>query len=714
MFIVSKLTKYPWLQQAISYGVFGLLVMSIMGSVGLTVGTWAFSIDLPSPDRLTQRSIPQSTEIYDRNGKLLYQVYRDQNRTLVSLEDIPQVVIDATLAAEDRNFYQHGGIDFRGMAYAAYQTLVVGRVQGGSTITQQLVKQTLLSDKRTLDRKIKEAILSMRLEQQYTKDEILQMYLNEVPYGGEVYGIKAAAKTYFNKELDQLTLHEAALLAGLPQSPTNYSPFTHPQMASERQSHVLNLMAEAGFITQSQADEAKPMELVYASPEVLINAPWFTLWVKAQLEEQYGRQMVEEGGLRVTTTLDLEKQKIAEEEIAFQLDRLAVAGANAHQAALLSMDPKSGEVVSMVGSRDYFDREAEGNVNGTLAWQQPGSSIKPFVYLTGFMSNKITPATMLDDKRTVFDAGAGQPPYIPKESDGKYWGPMLVRDALANSRNIPTVQVMEKIGVPAMVTTATKAGIPNYDNNQGNFGLSLSLGAGEVRMIDLAAAYSTLANNGIYRQPVSILKVETADGQLLQEYQPEPAENQIDPRYSYLITNILSDNKARQRLFGPGNQLELNNRPAAVKTGTTDDNRDAWTVGYTPDLVTAVWVGNFDNVPMNGVMGATGATPIWHYYMERALAGTPISNFSRPNGLVEKPITKSGQLSCSSATTYRMELFVEGTEPQGPCFPFVIPDGEYEPRRAVAGEQIWREERNGREVRIRNNGNGRTSWEFVD
>ncbi len=714
MIIISRLTKYPWLQQLISYGVFGFLVMCIMGSVALTIGTWAFSIDLPSPDQLTQRSIPQSTEIYDRHGKLLYQVYRDQNRTLVSLEDIPQVVIDATLAAEDQNFYEHGGIDFRGMAYAAYQTLVVGHLQGGSTITQQLVKQTLLSDKRTLDRKIKEAILSMRLEQQYSKDQILQMYLNEVPYGGEVYGIKAAAKTYFNKDLDQLTLSEAALLAGLPQSPTNYSPFTHPQMAAERQHHVLNLMAEAGLITQTQAEEAKLVDLAYASPEVLINAPWFTLWVKAQLEAQYGQQLVEEGGLRVTTTLDLDKQGIAEEEVGFQLDRLATVGANAHQAALLSMDPQTGEILSMVGSRDYFDREAQGNVNGTLAWQQPGSSIKPFVYLTGFMTNKITPATLLNDKRTVFNAGVGQPPYIPRESDGKYWGPILARDALANSRNIPTVQVMEKIGVPAMITTATKAGIPNYDNNRGNYGLSLSLGAGEVRMIDLAAAYATLANNGVYREPVAILKVETADGKILYQYQPGPGQNQIDPRYSYLVTNILSDNKARERLFGPNNLLELTHRPAAVKTGTTDDNRDAWTVGFTPDVVTAVWVGNFDNTPMQGVMGATGATPIWHYYMERVLKNTPVSNFTRPDGLIEKPITKSGHLSCSSVTTYRLELFVKGTEPQGPCYPFIIPDGEIEPRRGVAGEQIWRQERNGRSIRIQYQGNGHTIWKYID
>lgn len=717
MYIVLRFLKHPRLQYALSYAIFSALVLTIMGCAVLVAGVWAFSLDLPSPDNLTHRSIPQSTEIYDRNGELLYQVYRDQNRTLVELKDVPQVVIDATLAAEDKNFYSHPGIDIGGLAFATYQTFFNGSIQGGSTITQQLVKKALLTDERTIQRKVKEAILSLRIEQRYTKSEILQMYLNEVPYGGQVYGIKAAAETYFDKDLEELTLSEAALLAGLPQSPTNYSPFDHPKMALDRQQYVLNEMVRAGYITAEQKHEAAEAELALASPEAIFNAPWFALWVKDMMIAEYGRNLVEEGGLRITTTLDMEKQRIAEEEVNFQIDRLKQANANASQGALLSMDPKSGQILAMVGSRDYFDVKAEGNVNATLTYQQPGSAIKPFVYLAGFQQKKITPATRLNDVRTAFNAGIGQPPYIPRESDGKYWGPMLVRDALANSRNIPTVQVMERIGLSSMISTTEKAGIATYaNNNNGQYGLSLSLGAGEVRMLDLANAYATIANKGVRQEPVAVLRVETADGRVLYDWEKPKGEKQFDQRYTYLITDILSDNAARSRLFGPNNQLELasGNRPAAVKTGTTDDNRDAWTVGYTPSIVTAVWVGNFDNTPMNGVMGATGATPIWHYYMSRVLDGTPIERFEKPEGLVEVPITSSGQPACSRAGAYRVEIFVKGTEPDGGCWPFRTPGGEYTPPTRVAGEQILRQQLNGRPIEIQHLGNGRIQWRFSD
>lgn len=716
MYIVSKLARFPRLQYILSYAVFSSLVMIIMGCVVLVIGAWAFSLDLPNPDQLTHRNIPQSTEIYDRDGKLLYQVYRDQNRTLVELKDVPQVVIDATLAAEDKNFYEHPGIDIGGLTYAAYQTFIEGEKQGGSTITQQLVKKALLTDERTIQRKIKEAILSLRIEQRYSKSEILQMYLNEVPYGGQVYGIKAAAETYFDKDLHELTTAEAALLAGLPQSPTNYSPFERPQVAIDRQRYVLGLMRDAGFISSDEYDAAYNSELAFASPEVIFNAPWFALWVKEQMISEYGRNLVEEGGLRITTTLDLDVQRIAEEEVRFQVDRLMQAGANASQGALLSMDPDTGHVLAMVGSKDYFDKASDGNFNATLTHRQPGSSIKPLVYLTGFQQGKITPATRLNDVKTAFNAGAGQPPYIPRESDGEYWGPMLVRDALANSRNIPTVQVMERIGLSSMISTAEKAGIPTYANRGSDqYGLSLSLGAGEVRMLDLATAYATLANAGVRQEPVSVLRVETADGRVLYDWEKTEGQKQFDEAHTYLITDILSDNAARSRLFGQNNMLELDggNRPAAVKTGTTDDNRDAWTVGYTPNLVTAVWVGNFNNEPMNGVMGATGATPIWHHFMERVLADAEVEQFSRPENIVEVPITSSGELACSRSNAYRVEKFVKGTEPKGGCWPFSTPSGERSPSTRVAGEQIFRREINGREIRIEDLGGGRVRWEFV-
>lgn len=672
-----------------AYTTFAALVLLTTGSAALMLTMWIFSQRLPNPTSLTDRQIPQSTTIYDRNGQLLYQVYNQENRTLVDLDQIPQPVIQATLAAEDVNFYQHGGIDLYGAAFGAYQTLINGHLQGGSTITQQLVKNTLLTNQQTLDRKIKEFILSMRLEQRYTKDQILQMYLNEIPYGGEVYGIQAAAKTFLGKDVQDLTVAEAALLAGLPQSPSRYSPFTQPQAALARQQYVLHLMQRAGYITADQQAHYKQQTIAFASPQVTINAPWFTLWVKDNLEQQYGKQLIEEGGLRITTTLDLNKQAIAEEEINFQLDRLGWAGANASQAALLSLDPKTGQILSMVGSRNYFDSAAQGQVNGTLAYRQPGSSIKPFVYLSGLLTHQFTTASLLNGQPTAFFAGAGQPLYTPGESDGKHWGPMLFRDALANSRNVPTVQVMSRVGLPTMINTTAQVGIPTYAQHPQNYGLSLSLGGGDLRMIDLATGYMTLANNGAYRPAASVLKIETAQGQVLYQAPEVKVEQHIDPRYAYLITNILSDNKARQRLFGPNNQLQLD-RPAAVKTGTTDYNKDAWTVGYTPNLLTAVWVGNFDSQPMNGIMGSTGATPIWHHYMTRVLSGLPVETFNRPDGLIEKPITTTGQLSCTPATTYRLELFIPGTEPQANCLPFSLPDGEYNPPTQVAGQQIWR------------------------
>lgn len=655
---------HPNWHSAISYTIFTLLILSIMGSVGMATATWVFSYQLPQPDQLTKRQIPQSTKIFDRNGQLLYEVYDTQNRTLVELKDLPDPLIKATLAAEDAGFYQHGGVDPRGLMNAAWQTFIAGHTIGGSTITQQLVKNTLLNSRRTLDRKIQEAILSIQIEQKYSKDQILQMYLNEIPYGGQVYGIQAAAHTFFGKDAQDLDLAQSALLAGLTQSPTNYSPFNHHEEAINRQHYILHLMQKAGFISTEQEDQAKEQELQFAPPQTVLRAPWFTLWVKQQVELLYGKHAVQEGGLRIYTTLDLAKQQIAEQEINYQLDRLAAVHANANQAALVSMDPKTGQVLAMVGSRNYFD--GGGQFNAAMALRQPGSAIKPFVYLTAFSQKTVTPATMLNDVLTSFPVAPGQPPYIPQESDGKFWGPMMAHDALANSRNIPTLQVMQKVGVPALLDTAKKVGITTYGSPD-NYGISLALGAGEVKPLELADAYSTLATGGIQRDPVSILKIEDAAGNILQEYKDTPGKQVFNSQAVFQITNILADNQARQRLFGANNLLQLGTRPAAVKTGTTNDNRDAWTAGFTPSLVTVVWVGNFNNDPMNGIQGSTGATPIWHYFMSKVLDGTPVEQFTPPPGIITQPITNTGNLSCHQSTTYRTEIFLAGTEPNGAC-----------------------------------------------
>lgn len=667
--VIRWFNTHPNVHKVLLYVIFSVLIVSIMSAVMAAVAIWIFSYQLPKPNQLTQRQIPQSTKIFDRNGELLYQVYASQNRTLVQLKDLPDPMVKATLAAEDAGFYKHGGIDPQSIAYAAWQTFIAGQTVGGSTITQQLVKNTLLNNRRTLDRKIQEAILSIQIEQRYSKDDILQMYLNEIPYGGQVYGIEAAAQTFFGKDAKDLDLAESAMLAGLPQSPTNYSPFNHPEAAINRQHYILHLMQKAGFITADQEAAAKAETLAFAPQQTLLRAPWFTLWVKQQVAQQYGTHALEEGGLRIYTTLDLNKQAIAEEEINNQLDRLAKANARASQAALVSMDPKTGQVLAMVGSRNYFD--ADGQFNAALAQRQPGSAIKPFVYLTALQQRSITPATVLNDVPTVINI-AGQPPYIPQESDGKFWGPMMAHDALANSRNIPTIQVMQKVGVQGLLNTAKQAGITTYGTAD-NYGISLALGAGEVKPLELANAYATLATGGVHRDPVSILKIEDATGNILQQYQPTTGTQVFNPQAVFQITNILSDNQARQRLFGAHNLLELPNRPAAVKTGTTNDNRDAWTAGYTPSLVTVVWVGNFNNTPMNGIQGSTGATPIWHYFMQRVLGNSAAESFNPPiSGLVSKPVNGNGQLACGGSPV-RAEWFITGTEPADCVIPSPTP-----------------------------------------
>jgi 1A family penicillin-binding protein len=662
--MITFFKKHQSWHKLLSYAVFTLLILSIMTSISMAIAVWVFSYQLPQPGQLTNRKISQSTQIFDRNGQLLYEVYSTQNRTLVQLHDLPQPLINATLAAEDADFYKHGGVDPRSLLNAVWQTFVEGHTIGGSTITQQLVKNTLLSNQRTLIRKAQEAILSIQIEQHYAKDQILQMYVNEVPYGGQVYGIQAAAHTFFGQDAKDMDLAQSALLAGLTQSPTGYSPFTHPQAAIDRQHYVLHLMQKAGFITDTQETQAKAEVLQFAPPQTVLKAPWFTLWVKQQLEQTYGNQKVQEGGLRIHTTLDLGKQLIAEDEINKQLDRLAQANAQASQAALVSMDPKTGEILAMVGSKDYF--AADGQFNAAMGLRQPGSAIKPFVYLTALTQHVITPATLLNDTLTSFPVSPGQPPYIPQEADGKFWGPILARDALANSRNIPALQVMQKISTQDLLNTVKKAGITTYGNPD-QYGLSIALGAGEVEPLELADAYSTLATGGQQHNPVSILKVEDAEGHILQQYAPDASQAVFNPQTVFQISNILSDNAVRQRLFGAHNLLELTNRPAAVKTGTTNDNRDAWTAGYTPSLTTVVWVGNFNNTAMNGIQGSTGATPIWHYFMDRALADTPVENFTAPAGLVTKPITVTGQLSCNTATTVRNEFFIPNTEPTNDC-----------------------------------------------
>ena len=582
--------------------------------------------DLPSPTRLSSYPYPISTKILDRNGNLLYEIYANQNRTPIKLSSLPPYVAQATIAIEDKDFYQHRGIDPRGVLRAAFNTVFHQELQGGSTITQQLVKNALLTQERTLRRKIREAILTLAVEVIYSKNQILEMYLNQIPYGGTAYGIESAARTYFGKSAKDLTLPEAALLAGLPAAPTHYSPFgAHPELAKDRQQEVLHQMVLGHYITPEVAASAAAAPLHYATQSASFKAPHFVLWVKELLVEKYGQQMVEQGGLRVTTTLDSTIQDAAENIVAKEVSQLQ----NAHvtNGAALVLRPSTGEILAMVGSHDFNDQEHGGNVNLTLALRQPGSAIKPINYALGLLTHRITPATPLIDVPTCFDV-AGQPPYCPVNYDGKFHGDTQVRFALGNSINVPAVKMLYLNTLPEFIATASAMGISTFQDPS-RYGLSLTLGGGEVRMIDLATAYDVFANGGIRQDPTPILKVEDSTGKVLAENGYHPGPRVLPMGVAYLISHILLDNNARSAEFGTSSYLVVPGHPeVSVKTGTTNDKRDNWTIGYNQDILVATWVGNNDNSPMGAVAsGITGASPIWNKIISFALShpitGTP-------------------------------------------------------------------------------------------
>lgn len=490
------------------------------------------------------------------------------------------------------------------------------------------------------------------------KDDILQIYLNEIPYGGTAYGVEAASQHFFGKSAKDLTLAEASLLAGLPQSPTRYNPLLNPDAAYARQKYVLEQMVKTGKITQAQSDEAAAVQIVFKnSADQNIKSPHFVMYVKSLLEEQYGTKLVEQGGLRVTTTLDYGKQKIAEEEVRKQIDALAKARANASNAGLIATEPKTGQILAYVGSEDYNDEEHDGNVDVIQRARQPGSAIKPITYLAAFTKG-YTLGTYVGDIPTCF---GGEPNYCPGNSDSKFWGPVLPREALANSRNLPAVKMTQLVTVDGLIDMAHKLGVTTM-NDRKSYGLSVGLGAAEIKPYDLAQVYNTFANQGVQQDLTAILKVEDSTGKVLDQYTESKGKKIVDANYVYLLTASLSDNAVRTRLFGTGNKLEIG-RPAAVKTGTTNDNKDAWTVGYTPSLSTIVWVGNFDNTAMNGIQGSTGATPIWNTFMKRSLQGTKAETFTRPDGIIDVTIDAvSGMLPGPGSKT-KTELFVKGTEP---------------------------------------------------
>ncbi|OGH22184.1 MAG: hypothetical protein A3F31_01720 [Candidatus Levybacteria bacterium RIFCSPHIGHO2_12_FULL_38_12] len=623
--------------------------------------------DLPSPTRLVSASIPQSTQIFDRNNTLLYTIYSSKNQTFIPLSYIPASMQQAIISIEDKDFYNHGAIDIKGTVRAFISTVFKREIQGGSTITQQLVKNSLLTSERTIIRKIKEALLSFAAEALYSKKKILEMYLNQAPFGGTAWGIEAASQRYFGKSAKDLTLAQSALLAGLTEAPTAYSPQTNPHLAKQRQIEVLKKMYQQKYISKKQLDEAIKTPLTYQQISEGIKAPHFVLYVKELLVQKYGIKKVEQGGLKVITSLDLPTQEYAQATVSAEISKLV--SFDVGNGATLITNPKTGEILAMVGSRDYFDTEHDGNVNVTSSLRQPGSAIKPINYAVGLIKG-FTAASPFVDQKTCYPNPTGSP-YCPVNYDGKFHGVMQMRFALANSINIPAVKMLKANGVSDMIATASAMGITSFTDSS-RYGLSLTLGGGEVTMLELTTMYGVFANNGYRVDLHPILKVTDANGKVLEEYKPKEilfAKKILPEGVAFIISHILSDNGARELEFGPNSELKISNFPVSVKTGTTNDFRDNWTVGYTPDRVVAVWVGNNDNHPMSGlVSGVTGAAPIWHKLMKHMLEGTKPRLPVMPTNVIGKTIcAASGLLPPEESTPdrcpTRFEYFIRGTQP---------------------------------------------------
>ncbi|MDW8068347.1 MAG: penicillin-binding protein 1C [Anaerolineae bacterium] len=667
--------------------VWTLLILFLAFLVAAGVGgTHLLLADLPSPHTLYEHQTGISSRILDRNGRLLYEIADPHagRHVPVPLEEIPLYCRQATVATEDANFYTNPGVDLRGILRAVWINLQGGEVlAGGSTITQQVARNLLLSpqerSQRTLLRKLRESILAWRIARTFTKDEVLALYLNEVYYGNLAYGVEAAARTYFGKSVQGLSLAECALLAGLPQSPASYDPLTNPNRARERQRVVLRLMTEQGYITPEQAELAARERLHFAATPFPIEAPHFVMYVWAWLEKEFGAEALYTEGLVITTTLDLDLQHTAEEAIRRHLARLSQASEESgvrevNNAALVALDPETGAILAMVGSPDYFNPAIDGAVNAALALRQPGSAIKPLTYAAAFTPDAggrplLTPASVILDVRTAFPTREGLP-YVPANYDHRFHGPVSAREALAQSLNVPAVRVLQMTGVDRLVTLAADLGMTSFGTGE-RFGLALTLGGGEVRLLELTAAYAAFANGGRRVEPFGVLEVRDARGQLRYQARPLPGPQVLDPRVAYLITDILSDENARAPAFGTGSVLNLS-RPAAVKTGTSSDWRDNWTVGYTPQLVTGVWVGNADGRPMRDVSGVEGAGPIWRDFMERALRGQPVVPFAEPPGLERVRVcVPSGLLPTPLCPRTREELFIAGTAP-------TVPDNWYQ------------------------------------
>ena len=652
---------------------------TLLASLGLGYAWLVY--DLPPLERLSAGLALPSTRLYDRHGALLYEISAPQagRNAPIPLERVPQHCVNAFIATEDLNYWSHPGVDPVGVLRALWINLRGGEVlAGGSTITQQTVRLLLLDplgqSQRTLVRKLKEIILALRLQAALSKEQVLALYLNQAYFGNLAYGLEAAAHAYFNRSAESLSLAECALLVGLVQNANLYNPLAYPERAKARQVVVLNLMAQAGFISPQEALSAEHDSLDFGATPFPIRAPHFVMSAWQELQARYGQLLYHEG-LDVTTTLDANwqdmAQDIARRQLAYLNDvsGLRRVAANARNAALVALDPHTGEILTMLGSPDYFDESIDGAVNVALSLRQPGSALKPFTYAAAFdptQPDPYTPSTVLLDVRTPFVTRKLES-YTPSNYALVEHGPTSIREALASSYNIPAVVALEKVGLSRFVQLMGDLGLDSLTRNT-QVDLSITLGGGEVRLIDLTRAYAVLANGGQWIETQMILRVvRRSDGAVLYEAPPPRLGRRVlDERVAYLITDILSDNQARQPSFGVNSPLNIG-RPAAAKTGTTTDFRDNWIIGYTPDLVVGVWVGNADNTPMRDVTGVSGAGPIWNLFMRRALVGQPERAFRRPEGLVEAEVCAlSGLLPTPNCPHTRRDLFIDGTQPTQP------------------------------------------------
>lgn len=612
----------------------------VFGSLGLF---FYYAKDLPRPERFGEREFFQTSKIYDRTGTvLLYNIYGEEKRTIVPLEQMPDYLQKAVIATEDANFYQHFGLDVKGILRSIGLNLKIGRVlYGGSTISQQLIRSSFLTREKTAKRKIREIILTLELERRYDKEQILEWYLNQVPFGANAYGVEAASQTYFNKPVSEISLPEAATLASLIKAPSRLSPYgEYRDELLARKDYVLGQMAREGYLKEEEAEAAKKEEVAFVEILNPVKAPHFTLYVRDLLEKKYGQEFLQEKGLKVITTLDWDLQQTAEEIVGRHAK--ANEGFRAFNAALIALDPATGEVISLVGSRDWFAKPYPGTCNPgqdclfepkfnaavSLPGRQPGSAFKPFVYAEAFKKG-YTDKTIVIDERTDFGSWGGKP-YIPENYDGRFRGPVTLRQALAQSLNVPSVKVLAWLaGLEDSIKMAQNLGITTLTQPSSFYGLSLVLGGGEVRLLDMVSAYAVFGAEGVRREPQVILRVEDAQGEIIEENK-SPPKKVLSSQVARLITDVLSDNIARAPMFGASSPLHFKEFRVAAKTGTTDSYKDAWTIGYTSSLAVGVWVGNNDNSPMARQPGVVLAGPMWREFFLEAIKKYPPKPFENP------------------------------------------------------------------------------------